>query len=110
MVRRLGALLVAAGLLFATAPAPARAGEGAAIAAGALGGLALGTVLGSAAASGPYYPGKPVYRAPPPPEYLPPPPRPVRVYEEVESRCYWTRRRFVDPYGDVVVRRERWCD
>jgi len=52
----LGSIVVTA-LINATVPAAA--GDGAALAAGALGGLALGTVIGSAAA-GPYYPGKPV--------------------------------------------------
>jgi hypothetical protein len=107
--------LVLGASLLSTAPsALARDGlsTGAAVALGAIGGLAIGGAIGSAAASGPYYPGKQVGFAPPP---SPPPvyyaPRRVRVYEEViEPRCYVKRRRFIDEFGDIVIRRERWCD
>ena len=97
----------------AVAPAPASAemSPGAAAAIGALGGLAVGGVIGGAMAQGPYYPGKRVYTAPPPPPaYYPPPPRRVYVSEEVESRCYVKSRRYVDEFGDVIVRRVRICD
>lgn len=107
------ALLIAASAAIAPVPASARDGlsTGAAVAIGAVGGLALGGAIGSAAASGPYYPGKQVYAAPPPPPaYLPPPPPRVYVSEEVEPRCFVKRRRYVDEFGDVIVRRERWCD
>ena len=104
------ALAVAVSLALLPAPASAEMSPGAAIAVGALGGLAVGGVIGSAMASGPYYPGKRVYTAPPPPPvYYAPPPR-VYVSEEVESRCFMKRRRYVDEFGDVVVRRVRWCD
>ena len=76
---------------------------------GALGGLAVGGAIGSAAASGPYHPGKRVY-APPPPVHYAPPPRRVYVTEEVEPRCFVKRRRYFDEFGDMIVRRERWCD
>jgi hypothetical protein len=105
--------VVTAALAAPAGSASARDGlsTGAAVAIGALGGLAVGGAIGSAAASGPYYPGKRVYTAPPPPPvYYAPPPRRVRVYEEVEPRCYVKRRRYVDEYGDVILRRERWCD
>jgi hypothetical protein len=91
-----------------TAPLPfhrrfVREGDGAALAAGALGGLALGTVIGSAAA-GPYYPGKPV-------GVLSPPPSPVYVEAYDESpACFIKRRRYVDEFGDVTVRRIRVCE
>jgi len=56
---------------------PARA-DGGRVAAGLVGGLAVGTLLGAAAASRPYYYAPaPVYVAPPP------------VY--VEPHCYWTQ-------------------
>jgi hypothetical protein len=32
------------------------------------------------------------------------------VSEEVESRCFVKRRRYVDEFGDVIVRRVRICD
>ena len=84
------------------ATVPAAAGDGAALAAGALGGLALGTVIGSAAA-GPYYPGKPVgIVTPPPPVY-------VEAYDESPA-CVIKRRRYVDEFGDVTVRRIRVCE
>lgn len=109
----LSSLALAASLISAVPAASARDGlsTGAAVALGAIGGLAVGGAIGSAAASGPYYPGKPVGYAPPPPPPVYYAPRPVRVYEEVvEPRCYVKRRRFVDEFGDVVMRRERWCD
>ena len=96
----LGGIVVTA-LINATVPAAA--GDGAALAAGALGGLALGTVIGSAAA-GPYYPGKPV-------GVLSPPPSPVYVEAYDESpACFIKRRRYVDEFGDVTVRRIRVCE
>ena len=95
----LGGIVVTA-LINATVPAAA--GDGAALAAGALGGLALGTVIGSAAA-GPYYPGKPVgVVRPPPPVY-------VETYDESPA-CFTKRRRYVDEFGDVTVRRIRACE
>ena len=107
------ALAVALSLAMASSPVSARDGlsTGAAVALGAIGGLAIGGAIGSAAASGPYYSGKRVYTAPPPPPvyYAPPPPR-VYVSEEVEPRCFVKRRRYVDEFGDVIIRRERWCD
>lgn len=86
-------------------------GVGGAVALGALGGLAVGGAV--AASNNAYYPGRPVYVAPPPPPdyvaapaYAPPPPR--RVY--VESDCYVQRRRYVDEFGDVVIRKVRVCE
>ena len=114
MIRHAGvaALAIVAAVSALPAPASAEMSPGAAAAIGALGGLAVGGAIGSAMGSGPYYPGKRVYAAPPPPPvyYAPPPPRRVYVSEEVESRCYVRSRRYVDEFGDVIVRRVRYCD
>ncbi|HEV2565286.1 MAG TPA: hypothetical protein VGU19_09395 [Microvirga sp.] len=67
-----------------------RPNYGGAVAAGVIGGLALGAI--ASAAANPYYgPGyyRPAYYAPP--------------------RCVFERRRVVNPYGRVVVRRIRTC-
>ncbi len=86
------AALTLGAALFASS-APAEAGykwgyrhHGGAIAAGVIGGLALGAIAASAA---------PAYAAP--------------VYEEAVS-CYTVKRRFVNAYGDLVIRRERVCE
>jgi len=63
------------------APIGARADDGR-VAAGLLGGLAAGVILGGVVASRPAPP--PVYYAPAP-AYAPPP------VEYVEPECYWTR-------------------
>jgi hypothetical protein len=79
-------------------PAPAQAGgNGGAVAAGVIGGLAVGGLLGAAAAQPRYgygYAPAPVYVAPPPPS------------------CYWTRGEPVwDGYRGVWVRpRVQVCD
>ena len=77
----------------ATLPAQA-GGNGGAVAAGVIGGLAVGGLLGAAAASQPRYAPEPVYVAPPPP------------------RCYWTRGEPVwDGYRAAWVRpRVQVCD
>lgn len=101
MFRSLAIALVAGGLLAAPA-AQARDGisPGGAAALGVLGGLAVGGAIGAANAD-PYYPGKPVYRAP----------RPVYVEEEyVGPVCHFERRRYIDAYGDVSFRRVRVCE
>jgi hypothetical protein len=81
----------------------AEAGNGGAIAAGAVIGLATGAIIGSAIASHPpraYYYGGPTYYAPPPRVvYRPAPvyvaPRPVYV----APRCWLETRRVWDGYG-----------
>ena len=91
---------------FAASALPASAWDrgwspGAAVAVGAVSGLALGAAIGAAA--NPYYPGKPVYVATPP----------RRVYvETVEEApvCTIRKRRYVDEFGDVTIRRIRVCD
>jgi hypothetical protein len=94
MTRGLIVLVAAATMAVALAPAPARAGNGGAVAAGVLGGLAVGAIVGSAAAQPRYYAPAPVYVAPPPPS------------------CYWTRGEPVwDGYRGVWVRpRMQVCD
>ena len=74
------------------APAPSRADDGQ-IAAGIIGGLALGTLFGAAVSQPGYYAPEPIYVAPPP-------------------SCYWTRGRSVwDEYRGIWVRpRIRVCD
>ena len=94
MTRGLIVLVAAATMAAALAPAPARAGNGGAVAAGVLGGLAVGAIVGSAAAQPRYYAPAPVYVAPPPPS------------------CYWTRGQPVwDGYRGMWVRpRVQVCD
>lgn len=66
-------------------PAPAHAGNGGAVAAGIIGGLAVGAIIGSTAArGGPYYGGHYAY-SPGPVYYAP--------------SCYWTRQRVWDGWG-----------
>jgi hypothetical protein len=67
-----------------------RRSNGGAVVAGLIGGLALGAI--ASAAANPYY-GPAYYR----PAYYAPP------------RCVFERRRVVNPYGRVVVRRIRIC-
>jgi hypothetical protein len=68
------------------------------VAAGVLGGLAVGTLLGSAVAPRPYYAPAPVYVAPP------------VVYEA--PSCYWTRSAPVwDEWRGIWIRqRVQVCD
>src|SRR5262245_42531221 len=91
-------LLITGGLCLACIPRPAVAGDGG-VAAGVIGGLAVGTLFGAAVASGPrYYAPAPVYVAPAP------------VY--VEPTCYWTRGAPVrDGYRGIWFRpRIQVCD
>ena len=94
MTRGLIVLVTAAAMGAAVLPAPAQAGNGGAVAAGVIGGLAVGGLLGAAAAQPRYYAPAPVYVAPPPPS------------------CYWTRGEPVwDGYRGVWVRpRVQVCD
>ena len=81
----------------ATMSAPVQAREGGAIAAGVIGGLALGAIAGSAAANqGGYGYGYPAYAAPAP------------VYG---GGCYFTRQPVYDEYGEIIGRRRvRVCE
>jgi len=79
--------IVAAPLLNAS---PARAGDGGAIAAGVVGGLAAGAIIGSAMAPRPYY--GPTYYAPeyvPAPVYAAPPPPPPGCFAQQQV---WSER------------------
>jgi len=82
---------LAAGTL-ASVASPASAGDGGAIAAGIIGGAALGAIVGSAAAAPPPPPYYPAYAPPPPPPH-----------------CWWERQSVWDGYG-YVPRRVRVCD
>jgi hypothetical protein len=75
---------------------PASAGNnGGAVAAGVIGGLAVGAIIGSQAGRN-YYGGPAYYESAP------------RVYEEEDCRII--RRHYVDRYGYEHVRRVRVCD
>jgi hypothetical protein len=93
MTRGLIVLVAAATMGAAVLPAPAHAGNGGAVAAGVIGGLAVGSILGAAAAQPRYYAPAPVYVAPGP-------------------SCYWTRGEPVwDGYRGVWRRpRVQVCD
>ena len=95
IMRRLSALYAAAALATTTVlaiPAPSRADNGQ-VAAGIIGGLAVGTLFGAAVAQPRYYAPQPVYIVPPP-------------------SCYWTRGRPVwDDYRGIWIRpRIQVCD
>jgi hypothetical protein len=97
MKKTLIALAAAATLALATVanPQPAEARHGA-IAAGVIGGLAAGALIGAAVANGPYYYGPgPYYYAPGPVYYGPP--------------CYWVRERYWNGYR-WRSHRVRVCD
>jgi hypothetical protein len=81
---------------------PALAGDGAAVAAGALGGLAVGAIIGSSAA-------QPRYYAPPPMVVYE---EPEPLYNEPPTACYWTSGEPVwDAYRGAWVRpRVQVCD
>ena len=93
--KTLTALAAATTLGFAAiaAPQPAEA-RGGAIAAGIIGGLAAGAIIGSAV-HGPYYGYGPGYNYGPAPVYY--------------GGCYWTRQRVWDGWG-WQFRRVRVCD
>jgi hypothetical protein len=85
----LAALTLGGAVLATSAPAEAgwgyrHRGYGGAVAAGVIGGLAIGAI---AASSRPAY-AEPVYA----------------------SDCTVVKRRFVNAYGDVIVRREQVCE
>jgi hypothetical protein len=93
MTRTFAAVAVAA--LVSLAPpfaSPVQARDGGAIAAGVLGGLAAGAIIGSAVAR----------PAPPPVYYAPPPPAPM-----VQEECWYERSRVWDPYAGVWRRGPR---
>jgi hypothetical protein len=74
----------------------AYARDGGAVAAGVVGGLAAGAIIGSAAANSGYYRGPGYYQ-----DY---------AYQPVYGACHTERQEVVDGYGRVHVRRVRVCD
>jgi hypothetical protein len=107
MHKSLIALVGAAGIGFAALAAPSTANAqcfGCAVAAGVLGGLFAGAVVGSAIANSQpppppgYYPPPPppgaYYPPPPPGAYYPPPPGayPPPAYAQLAPGCYWGKR------------------
>src|SRR5258708_10508261 len=82
-MRKASIIAAAAAMAVAgTVSQPAYAGDrGGAVAAGVLGGLAVGAIVGAAASQPRYYGPPPAYYADPEPVYMAPP----------APRCYWTR-------------------
>jgi hypothetical protein len=93
-IRTLLALSLTAVTLMAASP-PVHAGDGGAIAAGILGGTALGVLAGAAIAGAPSPPPPPVYYAP---VYAPPPPR-----------CWFEPQQVWNGYA-YVIQRVRVCN
>ena len=81
-------------LAIAVSSQPAYARDGA-VAAGIIGGLAVGAIVGSQVNRGGYYSG-PAYYQP--------------AYQPVYSNCRVERERFVDQWGRSHTRRIRVCD
>ena len=94
---KLTTLVAVSALALTAVSQPASAGNnGGAVAAGIVGGLAVGAIIGSQAARPNYYSGPGYYEAAP-------------VYEE-RAYCHTERRVSVDQYGYEHVRRVRVCD
>ena len=77
-----------------TTPQPAFAHDGGAVAAGVIGGLAVGAIVGSQANHG-YYGGPGYYQS---------------GYQPSYRECHTERQRIEDGYGNVHLRRVRVCD
>ena len=75
-------------------PQPAFARDGGAVAAGVIGGLAVGAIIGSQANRG-YYGGPGYYDS---------------GYQPGYSECHMERQQVEDRYGNVRLRRVRVCD
>jgi hypothetical protein len=88
------AAVSALALTAVTLPASAR-NNGGAIAAGVIGGLAVGAIVGSQANGG-YYGGPGYYGQP--------------AYQPVYSNCRVEREQYVDEYGRYRIHRIRVCD
>jgi hypothetical protein len=100
-----GLALALAGSVVLAVTAPARAGDGGAIAAGIIGGTALGFIAGSAAAAAAPPP------PPPPPGYYSPAYAPGPGPYGPGPRCWYEPEQVWDGYANAyVVRRVRVCD
>jgi hypothetical protein len=97
------AAIAALALAITLSPQPASA-RGGAVAAGVIGGLAVGAIIGSQANSG-YY-GGPGYYGPGyyGPGYY------GRPYQPVYGACHIERQQFEDGYGRIRTQRVRVCD
>ncbi len=106
MPKTFAAIAVAATVVVGSIASPTVANahcDGCGVAAGVLGGLAAGAIIGSAVAGPHAYYGPGTYYGPDPYYYGPPP-----AY--VGPECYWTRRRvWIEGWG-WRVRRVRVCD
>ena len=104
---RTGLVVGLASATLSVSMSPLYARDGGAIAAGVIGGAALGALAGSAAAG--------AYAAPPP-GYYPPPPPPAQyvepgAYAPPPPPCHREIVRVWDPYAGVYVDRpRRVCD
>jgi hypothetical protein len=88
------AAVAALALAVTLSPQPASA-RGGAIAAGIIGGVAVGAIIGSQANGGYYY-GGPAYYQP--------------SYQPVYSNCRVERQQVEDGYGRIRIQRVRVCD
>ena len=94
-------ITLAAALLAAAFASPAHAHcRGCGVAAGVVGGLAAGAIIGSAIAGPPVYaPPAPVYDAAPPVEYAPPPPGDPDAPDYIDgASCHVERQQVWDGY------------
>lgn len=96
-MKKLISIAAAAGIALSLAAVtqPAQARDGGAVAAGVVGGLAAGAIIGSAA-SRPYYGGPAYYDG-----YYASAPGPY---------CHWERTQWIDSWGRPHFRRVRVCD
>lgn len=91
------ALATVSALALTAVSLPASAGgNGGAVAAGVVGGLAVGAIIGSQANRGGYYASGPGYYE--------------QGYQPVYSNCRIERERYVDRYGRYRIHRIRVCD
>jgi len=98
MSRILAIAVVSAVALSCTVSGPASARDDGAVAAGVLGGLAVGAIIGSQAQQRNYYSG---------PAYVQ---EPVYQRREIYRECHIERQQVVDSYGYVRTRRIQVCD
>ncbi len=91
-------IAAAATLAAAAVTSPAAARDDGAVAAGIIGGLAVGAVVGSQMYQAPqrHYYGGPAYSH--------------QYYEPVYGACHWEREQFTDRWGNYRVRNVKVCD